>query len=85
MAAFSELGYGYKTNRKTIVDPPASDEAMEWMENMSANTFIAMMREHLPNWDRLSNLAKWGMAHNFEKNPERMFIRYGDKFPSHGG
>lgn len=82
MAAFPELGYGYKSNRQTIVDPPASYEAVKWMKNMDCGTFIAMMREHHKNWDKLSRFTQCCIARNFADNPERMFIEYGERFSS---
>lgn len=78
MTAFPQLGYSFKTNQQTIKNPPASFEAMEWMKNMDCESFLLMIRKEYSNWDKLSYFTQKGIAYNFYKNPERLYLKYKD-------
>lgn len=47
MTAFPQLGYGFKTNVRTLPECKPSFKAKQWWDNLSDENRIEIAREHI--------------------------------------
>lgn len=78
MAAFPQLGYGYKSNTSHVAkDVPATDEALAWWRHCLTNDqkVELIVKEH-PNCLRQSDLMRMALWILYNRNPQKLFDKW---------
>lgn len=78
MAAFPELGYGYKSNTSHIVnDIGPTEEAIAWWENcLTTDERIELIIKEHPNCDNGSDMLLFGLHVSYSNNPQKLFNKW---------
>jgi hypothetical protein len=78
MAAFPQLGYGFKSNTSHIaVEVPATEEAIMWWRHCLTPDQKAdlIVKDH-PNCLKQSDLMRMALWRLYERNPQKLFDKW---------
>jgi hypothetical protein len=78
MAAFPQLGYGYKSNTSHIVeDTEPTEEARAWWENcLTSDQRVQLIIKQHPGCDTGSGMLLFGLHVSYSKNPQKLFNKW---------
>lgn len=77
MAAFPQLGYGYKSNTSHIAkDVPATDEALTWWRHISDDMKADLIVKEHPKCLNQSDLMRFALWQLYNKNPQKLFDKW---------
>ena len=72
MAAFPQLGYGYKSNISHI----ATDEALAWWRHISDDVKTDLIVKEHPKCLNKSDLMRFALWQYYNKNPQKLFDKW---------
>jgi hypothetical protein len=74
MAAFPQLGYGYKSNTSHIVkNEPSNESLMWWKHCLTDKQRIEIIERHHPNCHNGSGMLLFGLHVAYSKNPQKFY------------
>ena len=81
MAAFPQLGYGFKSNTSHVIKKePVITEALTWWRQLTNDRKAELIVKENPNSLRESRMRKEFLWTGYDKNPQVLFDKYHEEY-----